>query len=113
MILNMLRLSYTLLISVSIFGLFWYAPQDTHPVATGIVALVVYLPLLAMLPTLVNGSKRLATWLCFALLFYFCAYTLLAAGNGPFATLAYLQIALTVVTFIFSALIIRYHAHAD
>ena len=70
----LLRITYALLLLVGITGLFSLALPDTHLVSTLIIAAVLYTPSIVMLPAVIDGNKRQATWLCFVLLFYFCGY---------------------------------------
>ncbi|MZR61527.1 DUF2069 domain-containing protein [Alcanivorax sp. DP30] len=113
MILVLLRISYALLLLVGISGLFTLAPSDAHVVSTVIIALVLYVPLLAMLPAVVDGNKRQCTWLCFMLLFYFCGYAVQLLDPAPVFTLAVAKTTLTVVVFVLAAMQIRQGQHAD
>ena len=64
----LLRISYALLLFVGISGLFSLAPPDVHIVSSIIFAVILYAPLVLMLPAVISGNKRQATWLCFILL---------------------------------------------
>lgn len=113
MILVLLRISYALLLLVGISGVFTLAPPNTHFVSTLIIALVLYVPLLFMLPAVVDGNKRQCTWLCFMLLFYFCGYAIQLLDPAPVFTLAVAKTTLTVVVFVLAAMQIRQGQHAD
>lgn len=107
MILLLLRISYALLLLVGITGLFSLAPPDTHLVSTLIIAAVLYTPLIVMLPAVIDGNKRQATWLCFVLLFYFCGYAVQLLDPPPVRTLAIAKTTLTVMLFVLAAMQIR------
>jgi uncharacterized membrane protein len=109
----LLRISYTLLLFVGISGLFSLAPPDVHIVSSIIFAVILYAPLVLMLPAVISGNKRQATWLCFILLFYFCGYAIQLLDPPPIRTLAIAKTSLTVMLFVFSALQIRQGQHAD
>ncbi|RJG17550.1 DUF2069 domain-containing protein [Alcanivorax profundi] len=107
MILLLLRITYALLLLVGITGLFSLAPPDTHLVSTLIIAAVLYTPLIVMLPAVIDGNKRQATWLCFVLLFYFCGYAIQLLDPPPVRTLAIAKTTLTVMLFVLAAMQIR------
>ena len=107
MILLLLRITYALLLLVGITGLFTLAPPDTHLVSTLIIAAVLYTPLIVMLPAVIDGNKRQATWLCFVLLFYFCGYAVQLLDPPPVRTLAIAKTTLTVMLFVLAAMQIR------
>ncbi|ERP86702.1 MAG: DUF2069 domain-containing protein [Pseudomonadales bacterium] len=107
MILLLLRITYALLLLVGITGLFSLAPPDTHLVSTLIIAAVLYTPLIVMLPAVIDGNKRQATWLCFVLLFYFCGYAVQLLDPPPVRTLAIAKTTLTVMLFVLAAMQIR------
>lgn len=111
MILLLLRLSYLFLLAMGLFSLFVLAPANVPLISTLIIAVVLYLPLTLMAPAVVSGDKRLATWLCFLLLFYFCGYTVQLMNPPPVRTLAVVKTSLTVLTFVFAALQIRQKNH--
>ncbi|MDX1804397.1 MAG: DUF2069 domain-containing protein [Alcanivorax sp.] len=113
MILMLLRLNYLLLLVVGIAGLFFLAPASMNALATGKLAAITYLPLLAMLPAIISGDRRLCTWLCFLLLFYFCVFVVQLTDTAPIRTLAVAKTSLTVVLFVLAALQTRWQAHAD
>ena len=107
MIVLLLRITYALLLLVGITGLFSLAPPDTHLVSTLIIAAVLYTPLIVMLPAVIDGNKRQATWLCFVLLFYFCGYAVQLLDPPPVRTLAIAKTTLTVMLFVLAAMQIR------
>lgn len=109
----LLRLSYLLLLLVGVSGLFTLAPQDSPLIATVIIALLLYGPLLLIAPALISGHRRLLTWLCFILLFYFCGYTMQLFAEPPIRTLAVVKTSLTVMTFVLAAIQIRFAARHD
>ena len=109
----LLRISYALLLFVGITGLFSLAPPDVHPLSSIIFAAILYAPLVLMLPAVISGNKRQATWLCFILLFYFCGYAVQLLDPPPVRTLAIAKTSLTVMLIVFSALQIRQGQNAD
>ena len=109
----LLRINYALLLFVGITGLFSLAPPDVHIVSSIIFAVILYAPLLLMLPAVISGNKRQATWLCFILLSYLCGYAIQLLDPPPIRTLAIAKTSLTVMLFVFSALQIRQGQHAD
>ena len=60
-----------------------------------------------MLPAVIDGNKRQATWLCFVLLFYFCGYAVQLLDPPPVRTLAIAKTTLTVMLFVLAAMQIR------
>ncbi|BAP14449.1 MULTISPECIES: DUF2069 domain-containing protein [Alcanivorax] len=109
----LLRISYALLLLVGISGLFTLAPPDAHIASSVIIALVLYLPLFLMIPAVISGNRRQATWLCFLILFYFCGYAIQLLDPPPVRTLAIVKTTLTVMVFVFAALQIRQGQNAD
>lgn len=67
-------LLYVLLLVAGIGGLWWQAPDAAGTGSRIVMSLIIYLPLLIMGLGVVLRDKRLLTWLCFVLLFYFCGY---------------------------------------
>lgn len=109
MIARLNALALLLLITVGAGTLVWLAPPaalDSLP-ARVIAAVILYGPLLVFLPGAFSADRRLLTWLCFLLLFYFCGYVTQLLEPPPARTLAVLKVSLTVVLFVFSAVVIR------
>ncbi|EKF75011.1 hypothetical protein A11A3_06141 [Alcanivorax hongdengensis A-11-3] len=113
MILWLMRLSYLLLLVIGVSGLFILAPPQTPWMATLIMAGLLYMPLLLMAPACGKGDPRLATWLCFLLLIYFCGFSIQLLDPAPVRTLAIAKTSLTVMLFVTAALQIRKERHAD
>lgn len=65
---------YLLTLALGIGGLWWQAPDYAGTAPKIIMAVALYLPLLIMGLGVLLRDTRLLTWLCFVLLFYFCAY---------------------------------------
>lgn len=65
-------------------------------------------PLLAVLPGLVRGSHRAATWLCFVLCAYFLAAVLSAAAPPPLRWLGLLEVAVISTGFVAGLLATRW-----
>jgi uncharacterized membrane protein len=93
-------LNLLMLIVVGVSGLWWLAPPDAPLKAKLIMSLVIYLPLAIFLPATLRADKRLLTWLCFMLLFYFSGYVTQLLDPPPVRTLAIAKVSLTVVLFV-------------
>lgn len=111
MVLNLMRLTYALLMFVGVGGLFWIAPADIHVVATMIWAFILYFPLALMFPAFINGNKRLVTWMCFVLMFYFMGYSIQIFNEPPIRTLGLLKTTLTTVLFVLAVVQLRQSPH--
>lgn len=109
MISRLNTLTLLLLIAVGIGSLLWLAPPSAldSMAARVIAATVLYAPLLLFVPAAFSNDRRLLTWLCFLLLFYFCGYTTQLLDAPPARTLAVLKLSLTVVLFVLSVVAIR------
>ena len=110
------RLSFATLLVLVITGsagLWALLPEDMPTAAAVILNLVLYLPLAIFLPACWTADKRLLTWLCFILLFYFCGYVTQLLDPPPVRTLAIAKTSLTVVLFVLAMLTIRARASHD
>ena len=107
MMLSMVRLFYFLLLGAGIGGLWWLAPPDAEPIAGIVLTLVVYGPLLLLMPAVISGDARLLSWLCFILMFYFCFYVVHAFYPAPANYVALVRIFLLTGLFISAMLVIR------
>ncbi len=110
------RLSFAtllMLILVGSIGLWWLLPAEMPVSARVILNLALYLPLAIFLPACWSADKRLLTWLCFILLFYFCGYVTQLLDPPPVRTLAVAKTSLTVVLFVLAMLSIRGKASHD
>lgn len=99
--------SLLMLIIVGSTGLWWLAPPDSPLTARIIMTTAIYLPLALFIPATVSQDKRLLTWLCFILLFYFCGYVTQLLDPPPVRTLAIAKVTLSSVAFILAMLDIR------
>lgn len=111
--LNLARFSHLALIVAAIGGLWWQAPSagelsGNAILGAGIImTLVLYGPLIVMLPATFKGDGRLLTWLCILLLFYFTAFSVQLLDPPPLRYLAMARAGLTVVLFVSALLVIR------
>ena len=111
--LQLARLSHIALIIAGIGGFWWLAPQDTSlstdtMLRAGILlSLLIYGPLLLMLPATIKGDGRLLTWLCILLLFYFAGFSVQLFDPPPVRTLAIIRVALTTLLFVSAVMVIR------
>ena len=103
----LLRLTYALLLLIGLANQFWLGPPDAPWMAAVIMGVGLYLPLLLMMPAVINADKRGLTWLCFLLLFYFCGYVIQVLDPEPVRTLAIVKVSLTTVLFVLSMQVIR------
>lgn len=104
-------LTLLVLIVVGVAGI-WLLPSieiSEHSLLTArlIMSFAIYFPLALFIPATLNNDKRLLTWLCFILMFYFCGYVTQLLDPPPVRTLAVAKVALTSVLFIFAMLAIR------
>lgn len=111
--LHLARLSHIALIIAAIGGFWWLKPQDTELSAdtmlrAGILlSLLIYGPLLLMLPATIKGDGRLLTWLCILLLFYFAGFSVQLFDPAPVRTLAIIRVVLTTLLFVSAVAVIR------
>ena len=111
--LHLARLSHIALIIAAIGGFWWLKPQDTELSAdtmlrAGILlSLLIYGPLLLMLPATIKGDGRLLTWLCILLLFYFAGFSVQLFDPAPVRTLAIIRGVLTTLLFVSAVVVIR------
>lgn len=105
--------SLLMLVVVGVSGLWWLAPADAPLAAKLIMTTVIYLPLAIFLPATLRQDKRLMTWLCFMLLFYFSGYVTQLLDPPPVRTLAIAKVTLTSVLFILLMLDIRRVGRAE
>ena len=111
--LHLARLSHIALIIAAIGGFWWLKPQDTELSAdtmlrAGILlSLLIYGPLLLMLPATIKGDGRLLTWLCILLLFYFAGFSVQLFDPAPVRTLAIIRVVLTTLLFVSAVVVIR------
>lgn len=99
------------LIIVGVAGI-WLLPstdatEQSLLIARLIMSFAIYFPLALFLPATLKSDKRLLTWLCFILMFYFCGYVTQLLDPPPIRTLAAAKVALTSVLFVFAMLAIR------
>ncbi|MDF1780998.1 MAG: DUF2069 domain-containing protein [Alcanivoracaceae bacterium] len=99
--------SLAMLIIVGVAGLWWLAPPNSPITAKVIMSTVIYAPLALFLLATLKRDKRMLTWLCFILMFYFCGYVTQLLDPAPVATLAIAKVSLTSVLFILLMLDIR------
>ena len=107
MILHLVRILYGLVLAAGIGGLWLMRPEEADIIAGLIITLVLYAPLLFFIPGVVRGDSRQLTWLCFVLMFYFCAWVVQAFYPPPVRWLALLRIALLVGLYVVILLAIR------
>ncbi len=113
MIINLARLSHVALILAGIGGLWWLAPTqstvsaDTMLRAGILMTVVLYGPLVLMLPATIRGDGRMLTWLCILLLFYFAGFAIQLLDPPPVRTIAIVRVGLTTLLFVCAVLLIR------
>ena len=113
MLLNIARFSHLALIIAGIGGLWWLAPAagelstDTMFKAGVLMSIVLYGPLVLMLPATIKGDGRMLTWLCILLLFYFAGFAVQLLDPPPLRTLAIARVGLTMLLFASALLLIR------
>ncbi len=113
MIVNLARLSHVALILAGVGGLWWLAPTqstvsaDTMLRAGILMTVVLYGPLVLMLPATIRGDGRMLTWLCILLLFYFAGFAIQLLDPPPVRTIAIVRVALTTLLFVCAVLLIR------
>lgn len=74
-------------------------PADASLAAGLLWATLKVTPLLVLLPSMLRGSGRATTWLCFLLCGYFVAAVMAAVSPPPMRWLALLEIAVIAVGF--------------
>lgn len=113
MILNLARLFHVALIIAGIGGLWWLAPTQNTVSADAmfragiLMSVVLYGPLVLMLPATIRGDGRMLTWLCILLLFYFAGFSLQLFDPPPARTVAIARVGLTALLFVCALLLIR------
>jgi uncharacterized membrane protein len=113
MLLNLARVAHIALILAAVGGLWWLAPTHTE-LSDGalfkagvLMTLVLYGPLVLLLPATIKGDGRLLTWLCILLLFYFAGFAVQLLDPPPVRTIAIARVGLTVLLFVSALLVIR------
>lgn len=113
MMLNLARLAHVALIIAAVAGLWRQAPPSEALSSQAIVgagiamSVVLYGPLLLMLPATIKGDGRLLTWLCILLLFYFAGFAVQLLDPPPLRYIAMARVGLTVLLFVSALLVIR------
>ena len=112
MLVQLNRLLHLLLIMVGLLSLWALAPsgelsQQARLGAGIIMAVVIYGPLLLLLPASLRADGRLLTWLCILLLFYFVGFAVQILDAAPARYWAIAKTTLTVLLFCSSLWLIR------
>lgn len=112
MLLALTRTLHLLLILVGLASLWALAPQSDSPATAQlhagiIVAVLIYGPLLLLLPASLRADGRLLTWLCILLLFYFTGFAIQILDPAPARYWGIAKTTLTVLLFCAALAVIR------
>ena len=107
MTLHLVRILYGLVLAAGIGGLWLMGPDEPDLTVGILLTLGLYAPLLFFLPGVVRGDTRQLTWLCFVLMFYFCAWVVQAFYPPPTRWLALARLTVLVGLFVVILMAVR------